>query len=44
MIALAIENLDAAITAVCDIDIALRIGCDAVRRVEIARLVAFLSP
>ena len=42
--ALAVEHLDAPIATVRDVDVALRIGGDAVRRIELARLVAGLAP
>ena len=43
-LAVAVEDLDAAVEAVGDVDVALRIGGDAVRRVELARLVAARRP
>ena len=43
-VAFAVEHLDAAVAAVGDVDIALRVGGDAMRRVELARLVAAVAP
>jgi len=43
-LALAVEYLDTPIAPVRDVDVALRIGGDAVRRIELARLVAGLAP
>src|ERR1700730_146293 len=43
-LALAVEYLDTPIAPVRDVDVALRIGGDAVRRIELARLVAGLGP
>jgi len=40
----AVENLYAAVAAIGDVDVALRVECDAVRRVQLARLVAGFAP
>ena len=42
--AVAVEHLDAAVAAVGHVDVPLRVGRDAVRRVELAGLVAGLAP
>src|SRR5207302_9993999 len=41
---LAVEHLNAAVVAVSDIDIALRVGRDGVYQIELARPLAFLAP
>ena len=43
-LAVAVEHLDAPVAAVGDIDIALGVGADAVRRAELARLAAAVAP
>src|SRR6185437_4902380 len=43
-ISVAIEYLDAPITTIGDVDISLRIDCDAVRRVELSGAIAGSSP
>src|SRR5205085_2828731 len=42
-LALAVENRSTAVAAIGDVDVALRISRDVVRRVELARLVAGLA-
>jgi hypothetical protein len=42
-LSLAVEHLDAPVAAVRNVDVALRVGGDAVRRVELTGLVAGLA-
>jgi hypothetical protein len=41
---LGIEDLNAPVETIRHVDVALRVGCDAVRRIELSRLVAALAP